>query len=227
MVFGVPLVRTGVYRGHVKVQPPDPGLRQTFWEDVHVDRLVDGVSWWQFVPRLSLDLIESAGLGPEEPIIDVGAGWSTLVDHLVERGHRDITAIDLSATALQAVRDRLGRAREDVVLEVGDVLDLDQGRLFALWHDRAVFHFLTEPADRDAYRASLERGLQPRGWVVVATFGPNGPDKCSGLPVRRYTHDELAGEFPGYDLVATSGEDHVTPWGSKQQFTAVLLRRQS
>ena len=198
---------------------------QSFWDDVHVNRLVDGVSWWQFVPRLSLDLIEAAGLGPADPILDVGAGWSTLVDHLVQRGHRDLTAVDLSATALQAVRDRMGPSGSSVVLEVGDVLDLHPGRRFGLWHDRAVFHFLTRQADRDAYRASLERCLGSPGWVVVATFGPEGPDRCSGLPVVRYTHADLAAEFPGFQLVATSGEDHLTPWGSTQQFTAVLLRR--
>ena len=110
---------------------------------------------------------------------------------------------------------------------MADVIDLRQGRTYALWHDRALFHFLTEPADRDAYRASLERSLGSWGWAVVATFGPEGPATCSGLPVVRYSHEELAAEFPGFKLVARGGEDHQTPWGSSQQFTAVLLRRQS
>ncbi|MFL6004546.1 MAG: class I SAM-dependent methyltransferase [Nocardioides sp.] len=211
----------------MKVQPLGSTHRQTFWEGVHADRGVHGVSWWQHVPELSLELIESAGLGADDPIIDVGSGWSTLVDHLLERGHRDVTAIDLSSNALQAVRDRLGRTRDDVVLEVADVLELNQGRRYALWHDRALFHFLTEQADRDAYRASLERSLGSWAWAVVATFGPDGPDRCSGLPVLRYTHEDLAAEFPGFELVARSGEQHHTPWGSTQQFTAVLLRRQS
>jgi ubiquinone/menaquinone biosynthesis C-methylase UbiE len=210
----------------VKVQRQG-GHRHAFWEDVHAHRSVHGVSWWQDVPQLSLDLIEAAGLGPADPILDVGAGWSTLVDHLVRRGHRDVTAVDLSATALQAVRDRMGSAGRDAVLEVADVLDLHPGRRFGLWHDRAVFHFLTEQADRDAYRASLERSLGPPGWVVVAAFGPQGPATCSGLPVVRYSHADLAAEFPAFELVATSGEDHQTPWGSTQQFTAVLLRRRS
>lgn len=204
-----------------------PAHRRTFWEDVHADRRVHGVSWWQHVPQLSLDLIDAANLGPDDPIIDVGSGWSTLVDHLLDRGHRDVTAIDLSSNALQAVRNRLGHDRDDVVLEVADVLDLNQGRSYALWHDRALFHFLTEPTDRDAYRASLERSLGSWGWVVVATFGPDGPDTCSGLPVARYTHEDLAAQFPGFELVARSGEQHHTPWGSTQEFTAVLLRRQS
>jgi cyclopropane fatty-acyl-phospholipid synthase-like methyltransferase len=201
--------------------------KQEFWEHVHVDKGVHGVSWWQPVPQLSLDLIESTGLGPDEPILDVGAGWSTLVDHLVERGHRDLHALDLSSTALQAVRDRMGPEGRHVELQVADVLDLHPDRRCALWHDRALFHFLTERADRDAYRGSLERTLAPRGWVVVATFGPDGPETCSGLPVVRYSHEQLTAEFPGYDLVTTSGELHVTPWGSTQDFTAVLLQRQN
>lgn len=199
--------------------------RQAFWEGVHDGKDVDGVSWWQSVPELSLGLVDSTGLDLDAPIIDVGAGWSTLVDHLLNRGYRDLTAIDLSSTALQTVRDRLGPDGADVVLEIADVLDLHPTRRYRLWHDRAVYHFLTEPDERDDYLASLERSVEPGGWVVVATFGPDGPTKCSGLPIVRYSHDELAAQFPGYELVSTSGEDHVTPWGSTQQFTAVLLRK--
>lgn len=206
-------------------EPDDAPARATFWEGIHSSKDVDGVSWWQSVPALSLGLVDDTELGLDEAIIDVGAGWSTLVDHLVGRGYRDLTAIDLSTTALQTVRDRLGRAGEHVVLEVADVLDLHRDRRYALWHDRAVFHFLTEKDERDDYVASLERCLRPGGWVVVATFGPDGPPTCSGLPIVRYTHHELAAQFPGYELIGTGGEDHVTPWGTTQQFTAVLLRR--
>lgn len=205
--------------------PVDTESRKAFWEGVHGSKDVDAVSWWQSVPELSLGLVDQAGVGRDDPIIDVGAGWSTLVDHLVDRRYRDLTAIDLSVTALDTVRARLGPPGEHVVLEVADVLDLRPDRRYALWHDRAVYHFLTEADERADYFASLERCLLPGGWVVVATFGPDGPTTCSGLPIVRYRHDELAAEFPGYDLVATSGEDHVTPWGSTQQFTAVLLRR--
>ncbi|MGB0972680.1 MAG: class I SAM-dependent methyltransferase [Mycobacterium sp.] len=206
-------------------RPADHESRQGFWEDVHHGHHVDGVSWWQSVPGLSLDLVDQAGVGRDEPVIDVGAGWSTLVDHLLERGYRDLTAIDLSVTALHTVRDRLGPAGADVVLEVADVLDLTGDRQYRLWHDRAVYHFLTEPDERADYLASLNRCLTPDGWLVVATFGPDGPTHCSGLPIVRYTHEELAREFTGYELVATAGEDHLTPWGSTQQFTAVLMRR--
>lgn len=207
------------------MRPDSPASRSTFWEGVHQSKEVDGVSWWQSVPGLSLGLVDRTGLGLGEPVIDVGAGWSTLVDHLVARGYRDLTAVDLSVTALETVRDRLGPAGSDVVLTVADVLNLRMDRTYALWHDRAVYHFLTEPVERADYLASLRRTLRPDGWLVVATFGPDGPTTCSGLPIVRYTHAELADEFPGFQLIATAGEDHLTPWGTSQQFTAVLLRR--
>ena len=211
--------------GHGIQRPEDPATRTEFWEGVHHSKDVDGVSWWQSVPGLSLGLVDKAGLGLDEPIIDVGAGWSTLVDHLLEHGYRDLTAVDLSTTALQMVRDRLGPAGSDVTLTVADVLDLRMGREYALWHDRAVYHFLTEPDERADYLTSLNRSVGPGGWLVVATFGPDGPTTCSGLPIVRYTHTELAAEFPGYELVDTAGEEHVTPWGTSQQFTAILMRR--
>jgi SAM-dependent methyltransferase len=211
-------------QGHA-VRPADPDSRKDFWEGVHDRAEVDGVSWWQSVPGLSLGLVDEADVAPDRPVIDVGAGWSTLVDHLVARGYRDLTAIDLSASALRTVRERLGDRGAGVVLEVADVLDLRPRRRYALWHDRAVYHFLTEPDERRDYLASLERSLEPGGWVVMATFGPDGPTTCSGLPIMRYTHQELAAEFAEFELVSTAGEDHLTPWGTSQQFTAVLLRR--
>ncbi len=217
----------------VAVMTPEPSParsadhkeREAYWEGVHHGKNVDGVSWWQSVPGLSLGLVDRSGVDRSAAVLDVGAGWSTLVDHLLDRGFTDLTAIDLSTTALHAVRDRLGPVGAGVRLQAADVLDLDLGRRFALWHDRAVFHFLVEREERDEYRASLHRCLEPGGWLVVATFGPVGPTTCSGLPIVRYTHEELAAQFPGFDLMDTSGEDHVTPWGATQQFTAVLLRR--
>jgi len=175
-------------------RPSDHDARASYWEHVHHDKNVDGVSWWQSVPELSLGLVDQA-------------------------------AIDLSATALQTVRDRIGPAGAQVRLEVADVLDLRPDRSYALWHDRAVYHFLTEPDERSDYLASLERSLRPGGWAIVATFGPDGPTTCSGLPIVRYTNAELAAQFPGYRLVSAAGEDHHTPWGTTQQFTAVLLQR--
>jgi len=206
-------------------RPEDASSRKNFWEGVHDGTEVDGVSWWQSVPELSLGLVDETRVSKDAAVIDVGAGWSTLVDHLLERGYRDLTAIDLSVSALNTVRERLGSAGEGVKLEVADVLDFRPRASYALWHDRAVFHFLTEPDEREDYLGSLGRCLAPDGWLVVATFGPDGPTTCSGLPIVRYTHEALVAEFPGFELVSTAGEDHVTPWGTRQQFTAVLLRR--
>ena len=166
----------------------------------------------------------ATGIDVSDPVLDVGAGWSTLVDHLCESGYRDLTAIDLSAAALATVRERLGPANDHVALEVADVLDLDKGRRYRLWHDRAVFHFLTEQDERDDYRASLARFVQPGGYLLVATFGPDGTETRSGLPILRHTHAAVAAEFPDHTVVQTSGEQHVTPWGNTQQYTAVLLQ---
>ena len=206
-------------------RPADDVARMAFWERIHDGKPADGVSWWQLVPHLSLDLVDRAGLSRDAGVIDVGAGSSTLVDHLVQRGFSDLTAIDLSATALRKIRERLGAAGRDVVLEVADVLELAPDRRYTLWHDRAVFHFLTEPDERDDYRAALARALEPDGYAVIATFGPDGPETCSGLPIVRYSHGQLAAEFPGFEVIAEGGEDHQTPWGTIQQFTALLLRR--
>ena len=206
-------------------RPEDAVARLAFWEQVHSGHDVDGVSWWQSVPGLSLGLVDETQVPKDRSIIDVGAGWSTLVDHLLERGYTDLTAVDLSKSALQEVRERLGPAGDDVVLDVADVLEMRRTRRYALWHDRAVYHFLTEPDERADYLETLRYNLAPKGWFVVATFGPDGPLTCSGLPIVRYTHEEIAAEFPGFELVSTAGEDHETPWGTIQQFTAVLLRR--
>lgn len=206
-------------------RPEDHAARQSFWEDVHHDKDLDGVSWWQSVPDLSLGLVDRTEVPRDAAVIDVGAGWSTLVDHLLERGYTDLTAVDLSQTALNTVRDRVPDSGDHLTLTVADVLDLDLGRRYALWHDRAVYHFLVEQDEREDYLASMRRHLDDDGWLVVATFGPDGPTTCSGLPIVRYTHEELAAQFPGFELHGTSGEEHLTPWGTSQQFTAVLMRR--
>lgn len=207
-------------------RPVDPEARLAYWEDVHTDKPEDGVSWWQSVPELSLALVDQAQIDPRLPVIDVGAGWSTLVDHLLERGYSDLTAIDLSATALATVRARLGEPGADVILEVADVLDLHLDRRYALWHDRAVFHFLVRPDQREKYVATASRAVRPGGVLVLGTFAADGPAQCSGLPTARYDADALAAAFtPGFTLEHSEHEEHVTPGGAVQPFTWAVLRR--
>jgi SAM-dependent methyltransferase len=194
------------------------------WESVHSTKPVDGVSWWQPEDELWLDLIDDLHLAPDDLVLDVGSGSSLLVDALLARGHRRLVAVDVSASALERIRDRVG-SRPGVQLIAADVRTLRVEEPVALWHDRAVFHFLTDPADQRAYGASLRAALARAGHVIVATFAPEGPETCSGLPVQRYDADALVaalGFGPG-DIVRAEHRVHTTPWGATQPFTVVVL----
>jgi hypothetical protein len=156
----------------------------------------------------------------------VGGGASNLVDALLDQGWRDVTVLDLAAPALAAAKARLGPKADRVKWEVVDVTQWHPARQFDVWHDRAVFHFLTEPQQREAYRRALSEGVVPGGLVVMATFALDGPEKCSGLPVKRYDADELAAEMDGLlHLIDAWREEHVTPWGAKQSFNWCAFRR--
>jgi SAM-dependent methyltransferase len=206
--------------------PQPPPQRAAHWEGVHAAKGAGEVSWWQEPDSLWLDLIEHAGVSPTDPVVDVGAGASMLVDALLEAGFTDVTVLDISASALDRVARRLGERAADVRLVAGDVTEFRAERPYVLWHDRAVFHFLTDPADRRAYRESLRANLAPGGLAVIAVFAPDGPENCSGLPVRRYDVPGLAREIgPGFTLVHGERRVHTTPWGAEQPFTVALLRR--
>jgi SAM-dependent methyltransferase len=196
------------------------------WERVHAEKGAGDVSWWQEPDSLWLDLIERSGVSPADPVVDVGAGASLLVDALLDAGYSDVTVLDISASALDRVSRRLGERAAGVRLVACDVTAFRGERPYALWHDRAVFHFLTDPADRDAYRASLRANLALGGLAVLAVFAPDGPETCSGLPVRRYDVPQLVKEIgPGFALVHGERRVHTTPWGAEQPFTVALLRR--
>jgi trans-aconitate methyltransferase len=193
---------------------------------VHAEKGAGEVSWWQEPDGLWLDLIERAGVSPADPVVDVGAGASLLVDALLDAGYSDVTVLDLSASALDRVSRRLGERAAGVRLVAGDITAFRGERPYALWHDRAVFHFLTDPADRAAYRESLLANLAPGGLAVLAVFAPDGPETCSGLPVRRYDVPQLVNEIgPGFTLVHGERRVHTTPWGAEQPFTVALLQR--
>jgi SAM-dependent methyltransferase len=194
------------------------------WEDMYAEQATDEVSWYQAAPTVSLELIASAGAGPSTSVIDVGGGASVLADALVGRGFTDVTVLDVAPGALAAARTRLGSRAGVVDWVEADLLRWAPGRRYDLWHDRAVFHFLTDRTDRDRYRDTLRAALAPGGAVIVGTFAADGPDHCSGLPTSRYDATGLAAEFPGLSLATSRREEHRTPWGAVQPFTWVLLR---
>jgi SAM-dependent methyltransferase len=158
--------------------------------------------------------------------VDVGGGASTLVDALLDRGFERLTVVDLAESSLNAARARLGRRAYHVRWLKEDARGLHLPRPVDLWHDRAVFHFLTEPADQEAYLSSLRKAVRPEGYVIIATFAPEGPQECSGLPVERYDAEKLSHRLgPDFRLLQSMKIPHTTPWGSTQEFTYCLFRR--
>jgi len=201
----------------------DPKLH---WEKVYRTKQPTEVSWYRPHLEVSLQLIEEAAPNLDASIIDVGAGESTLVDDLLARGYQNVYAMDLSSTALDVAKTRLGATSSKVHWLCGDVRTFGfDPRQYDVWHDRAVFHFLTDPNDRVAYVRQVAHAVKPGGYVIVATFGPEGPTKCSGLDVVRYNPDALHDEFGNaFRLVKHRTELHQTPMGSTQQFTYCYCR---
>jgi SAM-dependent methyltransferase len=202
--------------------------RREHWEQVYSGKPPDRLGWYK--PRLqtSLTWIDAMKLGPDAPIIDVGAGASTLVDDLLGRGHSHITLLDIAAPALDLIKARLGERGEDLTWLCGDVTDVElPADAYLLWHDRAVFHFLTEPADRARYLENLSRSLRPGGHVILGTFAPEAPPMCSGLPVQRYDLDLLQETLgDNYRCLRNQNELHVTPGGVEQMYLYCQFRRE-
>jgi SAM-dependent methyltransferase len=192
---------------------------QDHWDAVYEKKAVNDVSWFEPHADRSIDLIRRAGVELDDPIIDVGGGASFLVEDLLACGYRDVTVLDISAHVLDKLRDRLGPRAQLAALLHRDVTALEPERRYALWHDRAVFHFLIERADRERYLHALRRALRPLGHLVMATFGPEGPERCSGLQTRRYDAAGLAVELGAdFKLIESSLVVHLTPWRTPQQF---------
>ncbi|MBS0570167.1 MAG: class I SAM-dependent methyltransferase [Proteobacteria bacterium] len=198
---------------------------QGHWNRVYTTKATNAVSWYQAQPKISLELIASANLPADAPIIDVGGGASVLADRLLEQGRTDLCVLDISAAALAAAQARLGAHSRRVNWIEADVREFAPPQRYALWHDRAVFHFLTDPGDREKYMATLRRSLSPRGHVVIATFAPDGPARCSGLDVAQYDATSLHREFgAAFELLESRRETHTTPTGAEQRFTWVHLQ---
>jgi len=192
--------------------------RQQHWDAVYETKAEDDVSWFEQKPQLSLELLAEAGLGPEQSAVDIGGGASRLVDELVGMGQAHVTVLDLSAAALETARTRLPHAG-NVDWVVRDVTAWRPERRYDLWHDRAAFHFLTAPEAQASYVSVLAHALVPGGRAIIGTFAPDGPEKCSGLPVARHDAESLAAVLgPAFRLIATRRHDHITPWGAVQKF---------
>jgi 2-polyprenyl-3-methyl-5-hydroxy-6-metoxy-1,4-benzoquinol methylase len=190
------------------------------WEKIYTTKRPDQVSWYRQHLETSLALIERSASDRYASIIDVGGGESTLVDDLLARGFQNITILDVSKVAIEATKQRLGSLAERIHWLVADVTQVElDPRTYDVWHDRAVFHFLTLPEQRSAYVRQAARAVRPGGHVIVSTFGPQGPTKCSGLDVVRHDADSLHDEFGArFRLVESSKELHDTPFGTTQQF---------
>jgi SAM-dependent methyltransferase len=199
---------------------------QTHWEKIYTEKAPDAVSWYRPHLEKSLGLIEQVAPERSSAIIDVGGGESTLVDDLLARGYDNITVLDISQTAIDANRKRLGAISEQVHWLVADITKVDlESAAYDVWHDRAVFHFLTAASDRLAYVRQVARSVRHGGHVIVSTFGPEGPTKCSGLDVVRYDADSLHQEFGvHFRLLGSSKELHQTPFGTVQQFLYCYCR---
>ncbi len=199
---------------------------KSHWEGIYSTKLETNVSWFQEHSLVSLDLIGHTGVAKAGAIIDVGGGASRLVDDLLARGYHDLTVLDISASALSVAKQRLGtRAHEVNWIEADITSTALPPRRFDLWHDRAVFHFLTDENDRERYVQAVRKSVRSGGHVIVASFGPNGPQQCSGLPVVRYDAGHLHDEFgAGFELVEHTSEDHHTPFGTTQQFIYCYCR---
>jgi ubiquinone/menaquinone biosynthesis C-methylase UbiE len=197
------------------------------WDKIYTTKAADQVSWYQVHPLESLDLIQRTRIDRTAQIIDVGAGESTLVDHLLQDGFKHITVLDISPTALGQVKARLGDHLNEVTWIEGDITQyILPPACYDVWHDRAVFHFLTSVEDRSKYVASVNRSLKPGGHIIVASFAPDGPTQCSGLDVMRYSPHSLHHEFGGnFELVDNRSETHLTPFGTQQKFIYCYCRK--
>ena len=193
------------------------------WNDVYATRAEDAVSWFEESPARSLAMIERTGIGKGDPVIDIGGGLSRFADALLAEGYADVSVLDISREAIDRLIARNGGDARLTGI-VSDIMTFAPTRQYALWHDRAVLHFLTEEADRAAYRAALMAGLAPGGHLLVATFAPDGPEKCSGLPVRRYGVDDFDAFFgPDFTRVSAERFTHVTPRRRRAAFPGGAL----
>ncbi len=206
-------------------QQEQSAMTDAHWDRVYAEKRAEAVSWRQDEPTLSLMLFKRTAVGPDAPIIDVGGGASTLVDHLLKDGYRDLTILDIAAPGLDQAKARLGGAADRIKWIVADVTAWRPERKHRLWHDRAVLQFLTDPSTQRAYMETLRNALDGDGWAIIAGFAPGGPVKCSGLGIVQHdgaSLSKLLGDE--FQLMETHGEILLTPSGAEQAFRYHLFR---
>ena len=193
--------------------------KKSHWEGVYATKAPTQVSWYQTNPAISLELIAAIGIGQADKIIDVGGGASVLVDRLLSQGFQNLTVLDIAAKALDDAKERLGSRATAVKWIVADVTEFEFSEKYKLWHDRAVFHFLTDKNDRMKYVQNMDKALNPGGYVIIAAFSMEGPLKCSGLDIERYSPEKMQNELgASFEFVKFLDETHTTPAGKEQKF---------
>ena len=197
---------------------------KSHWENVYATKSPNEVSWTQAIPTSSLQLIESFNLPKSAPIIDIGGGDSNLVDHLLELGYENLTVLDISANAIERAKVRLGFLAEKVTWIVCDVTEFQPTMKYAVWHDRAAFHFLTKNEQKEKYFQLVNQAVEQ--YLIIATFSENGPLKCSGLEIQQYSPQSLQAQFDAqFELVESKFEDHKTPFDTIQNFVFTSFKR--
>lgn len=196
------------------------------WDNVYLSKEPTETSWYQKDPTMSLNLIADSGISHSNSIVDIGGGASLLVDKLLAKGFQDLTVLDISDRALQYAQNRLAKQASKVKWIAMDITEFESPRQFDLWHDRAVFHFLTADKQKEKYKQCLNKALVLNGYLILATFALDGPMKCSGLEVERYDATKLQAELgDNFNLLKVIEEHHLTPWGAEQKFNYSLFRK--
>ena len=195
------------------------------WESIFQTKKFNEVSWYQEDPKTSIDLIQDIGPDKDTPIIDVGGGDSNLVDKLLELGFENISVLDVSSKALEKSKQRLGEIAKIVTWINSDIREFNTDKRFDIWHDRALFHFLTSKKDINKYVESANKFLKPKGHLIIATFSLKGHKKCSGLEIKQYSEGSMKKVFSGFEHIKSFEEEHLTPWGDSQIFIYSLFRK--
>ena len=200
--------------------------KKNHWDDIYDKKSFSELTWFQPEPKISLDLICKLDLPKDSSIVDIGGGASTLVDRLIEKGFKDIAVLDLSKKALKQSQERIGKIALDISWCVGDITEFKFNKKFDLWHDRAVFHFLTEDSDQKKYISNLEASLKTGSYFIISTFAEDGPLKCSGLEIVRYSKEDLIEKFAAhFSCVNFLKETHISPTAMEQKFNYWVFRK--